>query len=160
MDELCRFLTDRIPEPAGVSVLHNDWKLDNAMFDAKNPGRLVAVFDWDMTTLGDPLIDLGTLLSYWGEAGEAPRGTGGNVTALPGMLTRAEIADRYARRTGFDVGAAPFYETFGLFKTAVVIEQIYVRYVRGQTKDERFAALGPAVPMLADAAQQVAARLR
>lgn len=160
MDELCAFLTERIPAPVGVSVLHNDWKLDNAMFDEDDPGKLVAVFDWDMTTLGDPLIDLGTLLSYWGEAGEGARGTGGNVTTLPGMLTRAEIAQRYAERTGFDVSAAPFYETFGLFKTAVVIEQIYVRFVRGQTKDERFAALGPAVPMLAEFAQQVAARLR
>lgn len=160
MDELCTFLAERIPTPVGVSVLHNDWKLDNAMFDANDPGKLVAVFDWDMTTLGDPLIDLGTLLGYWAEAGEGARGTGGNVTTLPGMLTRDEIAQRYAKRTGFDVSTAPFYEAFGLFKTAVVIEQIYVRYVRGQTKDERFAALGPAVPMLADFAQQVAARLR
>lgn len=161
MDELCTFLAERIPEPAGVSVLHNDWKLDNAMFDADDPGKLVAVFDWDMATLGDPLVDLGTLLSYWGQASDStPRGTGGNVTTLPGMLTRDEIAERYARRTGFDVSAAPFYETFGLFKTAVVLEQIYVRFVRGQTKDDRFAALGPVVPMLADLAQQAASRLR
>jgi aminoglycoside phosphotransferase (APT) family kinase protein len=160
MDELCAFLAERIPPPAGVSVLHNDWKLDNAMFDAADPGRLVAVFDWDMTTLGDPLVDLGTLLSYWAEAGDTtPRGTGGSVTALPGFLTRDEIAERYARRTGIDVSAAPFFETFGLFKTAVVIEQIYVRYVRGQTKDERFAALGGAVPLLADVALQSARRL-
>lgn len=161
MDELCSFLTERIPAPVAVSVLHNDWKLDNAMFDAADPGKLVAVFDWDMTTLGDPLVDLGTLLSYWGEAGDAnARGTGGNVTTLRGFLTRAQIAERYARRTGFDVSAVPFYETFGLFKTAVVIEQIYVRFVRGQTKDERFGALGPVVPMLADLARQAAARLR
>jgi len=160
MDELCTWLTERVPAPAGVSVLHNDWKLDNAMFDAADPGKLVAVFDWDMTTLGDPLVDLGTLLSYWGEAGDSsPRGTGGSVTTMPGMLTRDEIAERYARRTGIDVGALPFFETFGLFKTAVVLEQIYVRFVRGQTKDDRFSALGPVVPMLADLAQRAASRL-
>jgi len=160
MDELCTWLAGRIPRPVAASVLHNDWKLDNAMFDADDPGRLVAVFDWDMTTLGDPLVDLGTLLSYWAEPGDAsPRGTGGNVTALPGFLGREKLAERYARRTGFDVAAVPFYETFGLFKTAVVLEQIYVRYVRGQTKDERFAALGPFVPMLADLARASASRL-
>lgn len=161
MDELCGWLADRIPEPTATSVLHNDWKLDNAMFAADDPGRLVAVFDWDMTTLGDPLVDLGTLLSYWGEAGDAtPRGTGVTVTALPGFLSRGELAERYARRTGIDVAALPFFETFGLFKTAVVLEQIYVRYVRGQTKDERFAALGDYVPMLAELARQSATRLR
>jgi len=160
MDELCTWLAERIPKPVATSVLHNDWKLDNAMFDADDPSRLVAVFDWDMTTLGDPLVDLGTLLGYWAEASDtSPRGTGGNVTSLPGFLTRDELAERYARRTGFDVSQAPFYETFGLFKTAVVLEQIYVRYVRGQTKDERFAALGDFVPKLADLAQASARRL-
>ncbi len=160
MDELCTWLAERIPPPAGTSVLHNDWKLDNAMFSAEDPGRLVAIFDWDMTTLGDPLVDLGTLLGYWGEAGDtSPRGTGGNVTTLPGFLTRRELAERYAQRTGFDVSNLPFYETFALFKTAVVLEQIYVRYVRGQTKDERFAALGAYVPTLADLARESAARL-
>jgi aminoglycoside phosphotransferase (APT) family kinase protein len=160
MDELGALLADRIPSSPEVSVLHNDWKLDNTMYDAQDLSRIVAVFDWDMTTLGDPLIDLGTLLGYWGQASdEVARGTGSMVTALPGFLTRDELVERYARRTGRDLSKLAFYETFALFKTAVVLEQIYVRYVRGQTQDERFALLGPHVPMLADAAQRRAGNL-
>lgn len=160
MDRLHDWLAAGRPESSAVAVLHNDWKLDNAMFAAKDPGRLVAVFDWDMTTLGDPLVDLGTFLGYWAEAGDAvPRGTGSAVTALPGFPTRAELAERYHVRTGTDVSLLPWYETFGLFKTAVVLEQIFVRFVRGQTKDERFGALGSMVPLLADAALATAARL-
>ena len=160
MDELCRWLAERMPESRAVSVVHNDWKLDNAMLSADDPGRLVAVFDWDMTTLGDPLIDLGTFLSYWSEAGDAvPRGTGVNVSALPGFPTRAELAERYRDRTGHDLSSLAWYETFGLFKTAVVLEQIYVRFVRGQTQDERFKLLGGYVPLLADAAQRSASQL-
>jgi len=160
MDELRGWLSARMPASGAVAVLHNDWKLDNAMYAAEDPGRLVAVFDWDMTTLGDPLVDLGTFLGYWAEAGDTvPRGTGSSVTALPGFPTRAELAERYGRRTGADVSTLPWYETFGLFKTAVVLEQIHVRFVRGQTKDERFEALGAMVPLLADAARATAARL-
>jgi len=159
MDGVCRWLMQRIPSSPAVSVLHNDWKLDNTMFDPQDLGRVVAVFDWDMTTLGDPLVDLGTLLGYWGEAGDGVlRGTGSAVTTLPGFLTRGELADRYARRTGRDLSQLPFYEVFAMFKTAVVLEQIYVRYVRGQTQDERFAMLGPHVPSLAEAAQALATR--
>ncbi|MBM4265306.1 MAG: phosphotransferase family protein [Deltaproteobacteria bacterium] len=156
MDQLARWLTERIPEPQRVSVLHNDYKLDNAMFAADASGRLVAVFDWDMTSLGDPLVDLGTLLGYWSETADvAPRGTGGAVSELPGFPTRAEIAERYAARTGADLTHLPFFETFALFKTAVVLEQIYVRFVRGQTQDERFRALGDLVPILARTAQKL-----
>ncbi|MFP6664460.1 MAG: phosphotransferase family protein [Deltaproteobacteria bacterium] len=150
MDKAAEWCLAHIPEPTGVSVLHNDYKLDNCMYDGDDPGRLVAIFDWDMTSLGDPLVDLGTLLGYWSEPGdEGQRGTGGGVTTLAGFLTRAEMTRRYAERTGFDVSNIGFYETFALFKTAVVIEQIYVRWVRGQTKDDRFEALGAIVPLLA-----------
>ncbi len=160
MDELCLWLDARMPDSSAVAVLHNDWKLDNAMFALEDPGRLHAVFDWDMATLGDPLVDLGTFLGYWAEAGDdAPRGTGSAVTALGGFPARAELADRYRARTGTDLSALPWYETFGLFKTAVVLEQIYVRFVRGQTRDDRFAALGSMVPLLAEAARRTAGRL-
>jgi len=160
MDELATWLAARIPAPERVSVLHNDYKLDNAMFSIDDPGRLVAIFDWDMTSLGDPLVDLGTLLGYWSQADDAtPRGTGGGVTMLAGFPTRDEIAERYAARTGTNLDHLPWFETFALFKTAVVLEQIYVRFVKGQTQDERFRTLGDAVPMLATAAQASAARL-
>lgn len=160
MDQLAAWLVERIPDPQRVSVLHNDYKLDNAMFAADDPGRLVAIFDWDMTSLGDPLVDLGTLLGYWSEAADAtPRGTGGGVTTLPGFPTRVEVAERYAARTGVDLTHVPWFETFALFKTAVVLEQIYVRFVRGQTQDERFKALGEFVPQLAKAAEVCAGGL-
>jgi aminoglycoside phosphotransferase (APT) family kinase protein len=159
MEELGAWLLARIPESKAISVLHNDFKLDNAMYAIDDPGRLVAVFDWDMVTVGDPLVDLGTLLGYWPEDGDsASRGTGQSVSQLPGFLTRQGLADRYAERTGFDLANIAFYEAFALFKTAVVIEQIYVRWVRGQTKDDRFEPMGAMVPVLAQAAQQVASR--
>ena len=159
MEELAAWLLPRIPESTAVSVLHNDYKLDNAMYAMDDPGRLVAVFDWDMVTVGDPLVDLGTLLGYWPQAGDSTsRGTGQSISQLPGFLSRQELADRYAERTGFDLTHIAFYEAFALFKTAVVIEQIYVRWVRGQTKDDRFEKMGLLVPILAQAAQEVAAR--
>ena len=159
MEELGAWLQARIPESSQVAVLHNDFKLDNAMYDLDDPGRLVAVFDWDMVTVGDPLVDLGTLLGYWTDPDdEIARGTGQAVSRLSGFLNRQELADRYAARTGFDLDNLGFYETFALFKTAVVIEQIYVRWVRGQTQDSRFENMGALVPLLAQAAQHVAAR--
>lgn len=160
MDQLAVWLGERIPAPERVSVLHNDYKLDNAMFAADDARRLVAIFDWDMTSLGDPLVDLGTLLGYWSEAAdETPRGTGGSVTTLPGFPTRAEVAERYGKRTGVNLTHLPWFETFALFKTAVVLEQIYVRFVKGQTQDERFKALGEFVPQLAKAAEVCAGGL-
>lgn len=159
MDELAAWLGARIPSPERVSVLHNDYKLDNAMFALDDPGRLVAIFDWDMTSLGDPLIDLGTLLGYWTEEGDqTPRGTGG-VTHLSGFPSRAELAERYQARSGINLDKLAWYESFALFKTAVVLEQIYVRFVKGQTQDERFKALGEFVPRLAEAAEVCAKKL-
>ncbi len=159
MEEVCAWLRERIPAPQTIAVLHNDYKLDNAMFDLADPGRLVAVFDWDMASLGDPLVDLGTLLGYWSEAGDAGvRGTAGGIMAMSGFPTRHEVVQRYAARTGFDVTRIDFYEAFALFKTAVVLEQIYVRWVRGQTKDARFEGLGGIVPILAESARLVVAR--
>lgn len=150
MDRAAAWCLEHIPVPQSVSVLHNDYKLDNCMYGADDPGRLVAIFDWDMASLGDPLVDLGTLLGYWSEAtDDMGRGTVGGVSTLDGFLKRDELAERYAARTGLDLSEIGFYETFALFKTAVVLEQIYVRWVRGQTKDARFEGLGSIVPQLA-----------
>ena len=156
MDELRDWLVANIPQSNQVAVLHNDYKLDNTIYDLADPGRLVGVFDWDMVTLGDPLVDLGTLLGYWSQQSDTgPRAaTGTPVSQCPGFLTRAELTERYQARTGFDVSALSFYEIFALFKTAVVVEQIYVRWVRGQTRDARFEALGALTPVLAAAAEE------
>ena len=157
MDELRDWLVANVPRSKQVAVLHNDYKLDNTIYDLADPGQLVGVFDWDMVTLGDPLVDLGTLLGYWSQQSDTgPRAaTGTPVSQCPGFLTREELTERYQARTGFDVSTLSFYEIFALFKTAVVVEQIYVRWVRGQTRDARFEALGALTPVLAAAAQEL-----
>lgn len=160
IDLLARWLAERIPPSPPPTLLHNDYKLDNVMLDRADPGRLVAVLDWEMATVGDPLVDLGILLCYWPEAGDPPirREAIDSVTALPGWCSRAELLARYTARTGRDVSGIAFYETFALYKVAVVVEQIYARYRRGQTRDERFAAFETRVPDLAAAALEVAER--
>lgn len=164
VDEVVRWLGERIPpEPypeanRPATLVHNDFKLDNVMLALDDPSRVVAILDWEMCTVGDPLIDLGILLCYWAEANdpEARRESISPVTTKPGWLTRQEIINLYAEKTGRDVSAIAFYEIFALFKIAVVIQQIYFRYVRGQTHDERFAAFGPRVEGLARAALELA----
>ncbi len=154
MESLAAWLLAHLPAPAAPTVVHNDFKLDNMMLDPSDPGHVVAVLDWDMTTLGDPRIDLGTLLGYWPEASDPPErlAIAMQPTYLEGFPTRAEVVARYAARVDRNVADIAFFETFALFKLAVVLQQIYVRFVRGQTKDERFAAMGESVRRLADIA--------
>ena len=156
MDALATWLVERIPTALAPTIVHNDFKLDNMMLDRADPGRVVAVLDWDMTTLGDPRIDVGTLLGYWPEASDPPErlAIAMQPTYLAGFPTRAEIVARYAARSGRDLAAIHFFETFALFKLAVVLQQIYVRFVRGQTKDERFAVMGESVRRLAEIASE------
>lgn len=149
-------LANQPPEGA-PSLIHNDYKLDNVMLDAQDPGQIVAIFDWDMCTLGDPLSDLGALLAYWMEPDDPP-----HFQALAMMpvdsdfLSRPELVERYAARSGRDVSHIAFYHALGLYRVVVIIAQIYVRYVRGQTQDQRFAAFGPMIPAAAQAALDVA----
>jgi len=148
--EMAAWLTQHLPASPPATLLHNDWRLDNMMLDANDPGRCEAVFDWDMCTLGDPLADLGTLLSAWIEVQEAPPGSG-LVTMpsnTPGFLSRREAVERYGRRRGVDVSNIAYYYVFGLFKIAVVLQQIYYRYHAGQTKDARFANMEQGAEML------------
>ena len=140
VDELTQWLHDKLPASPPPTLLHNDYRLDNIMLDSADPGRVVAVFDWDMCTIGDPLADLGTLLSLWMEAGEGMSGgsQGGMPSHVPGFLTRREAVERYGKRRGVDISNVPYYYVFGIFKIAVVVQQIYHRFHLGQTKDERF----------------------
>ncbi len=144
------------PDPARPTVVHGDFKLDNVMLDRDDPTRVVAVLDWEMCALGDPLVDLGILLGYWlAPSSGAPDGGHdalSTVTDRPGWWHRQAILDRYAAQTGLDLSGIGYYETFALFKLAVVLQQIYVRYVRGQTDDPRFAGLGGRVRRLAERA--------
>ncbi|HEX2484211.1 MAG TPA: phosphotransferase, partial [Myxococcota bacterium] len=142
-------LARTVPRGAGASLVHNDLKLDNCQFDPADPDRVKSIFDWDMTTLGDPLVDLGTLLGYWSQADDgADRSPTNALTNQPGFPTRRELAERYAARRDVPLESITWYEAFAIWKTAVVLQQIYIRFVRGQTSDERFRLLGPRVPVL------------
>jgi len=160
MDALAEWLRDHLPaDPAAPSVVHGDFKLDNVMLDPGDPGRIVAVFDWEMSALGDPLVDLGILLAYWGPtAPPEQRDALTTVTNRPGYLTPDEMVARYAARSGRDVSHIRYYEIFAVFKIAVVIQQIYYRYVQGQTTDSRFATFDARVAYLARHAAGLAVR--
>jgi len=158
---LLRWLADNIPPSPRPTLVHNDFKLDNIMLDLHNPGRVEAVLDWEMATVGDPLVDLGCTLCYWTEAGD-PAMRGGamsGITAEPGWLKRADLVRRYAEKTACDVSTLGYYEVFGLFKLGVILQQIYYRYHRGQTQDQRFRDFDLRVRGLMIAAMELAERL-
>ena len=164
LEQVVGWLSERIPpEPdplAGrpATLVHNDFKLDNVMLDLHEPSRIIAILDWEMCTVGDPLIDLGIALCYWAqkEDPEARRESISPVTTEAGWLRREELTARYAAQTGRDVSSIAFYEVFALFKVAVVLQQIYFRYVKGQTRDERFKDFDRRVAGLARAAWELA----
>jgi aminoglycoside phosphotransferase (APT) family kinase protein len=140
MDQMVQWLSERLPADGAdaATIVHNDFKLDNIMLDVNSPERVVAVLDWEMCSVGDPLIDLGLLLCYWTLQSAARQGSLRAVTTAPGWFTREELIERYAMRTGRDLSGIVFYEAFARFKVAVIIQQIYYRFARGQTSDERF----------------------
>ena len=151
VETLVAWLHDAPPTLQTTTLLHNDYQLENILVDTTDPTVPVAVLDWDMCTRGDPLMDLGYLLNGWVELDDDPAWR--RLTPMPdpepGYLTRREIVDRYAQRTGFDVGRAHWYHVFGVFKLLVILQQIYIRFQRGQTQDQRFKILGERVEGLA-----------
>jgi aminoglycoside phosphotransferase (APT) family kinase protein len=161
LDALALWLLERLPPDTDrPGIVHGDFKLDNIMLDAVDPSRVVAVFDWEMSALGEPLIDLGMLLAYW--VPTAPpdhRDAFTTVTDRPGWLTREEIIERYAGQSHRSLDTLPYFEVFAFFKFAVLLQQIYWRYVRNQTDDARFAAFGDRVVFLARAASSLMERL-
>lgn len=158
MDELYRWLKNNQPQHAIASLVHNDYKLDNTMLDRSDPSKLVAIFDWDMCTLGDPLCDLGALLCYWSEPSDPAYYKNASMMPVdnPNFMTRAELVERYANRSGRDVSNIHFYHALGLYRLVVIVAQIYIRYARGQTQDQRFATFGERIPLLLQAAHDVA----
>ncbi len=158
MESVYTWLKDNQQPSQRFSLVHNDFKLDNVMLADDDPGRVVAVFDWDMCTLGDPLSDLGALLTYWTEAADPPYLQA--VAMMPvgdmGFMTRDELVQRYVEKSGRSVDHVNFYHALGLFRLTVIIAQIYIRYKRGQTEDKRFAAFEQMIPLMARAAQETA----
>ena len=159
MTGLARYLTDNLPgrgtaaQNPDATLLHNDFKYDNVVLNS-NLDQINAILDWEMCTVGDPLMDVGTSLSYWAEADDDLFRKTFNLTWLPGNLTRRAFADRYAEKSGRDVSSILYYYVFGLFKNAVVMQQIYARYKQGLTNDERFAGLLTGVEALSSVGVQ------
>jgi len=160
MDMLAAWLAERLPpDPPRPTLVHGDFKLDNVMLDARDIGHIVAVFDWEMSAVGDPLIDLGILLCYCVHTSTVSQHDAvTSVTHRAGWFTRAEILERYGERTGLDLTNVTFYEVFAVFKLAVVLQQIFYRYHRGQTDDARFATLDSRVTWLARIATALAGK--
>ncbi len=156
MSEVHARLEASTPAPQRVSFVHNDLKLDNCMFDPSDPDRVIAIFDWDMTTLGDPLIDLGTLLNYWPEVEDGHTGRIGHPgMEQMGLPKRAELIAHYGERAGLDVSQAKWYWAFGLWKTAVVGQQLYYRWAQGDSSDDRMRTMGDGVPLLSATAARL-----
>lgn len=144
VETISAWIKAHMPTQTGASLVHNDYKYDNMVLSSEDLTRIVAVLDWEMCTLGDPLTDLGTALAYWVQADDPSdlRPARWGPTSLPGSLTRMQMLERYQAKTGREVPNIVFYYVFALFKTAVIIQQIYYRYHHGFTKDERFASMG------------------
>jgi aminoglycoside phosphotransferase (APT) family kinase protein len=154
LERVAMWLEVARPPERGAALIHNDFKYDNVVFDPAAPARVVAVLDWEMSTVGEPLLDLGTTLGYWLDPNDPDdlRALLPDATTAPGGLSRADVLQRYAARTGRDVGDGVFQYVFGLFKIAVIMQQIYARHRQGLTSDPRFASLGDAVAACARAA--------
>lgn len=135
------WLSENIPGESGASLVHNDYKFDNIMLNPGDLTRITAVLDWEMVTIGDPLMDLGTTLGYWmsRDAGEEMLNMPFNPRVLMENITRRELAEMYAAASGRDLPNILFYYVFGTFKIAVIAQQIYVRFAKGHTSDPRFA---------------------
>lgn len=142
------------------ALIHNDFKFDNVVLDPEDLANIVGILDWEMSTLGDPLMDLGTTLCYWVEARDPPlmHEIRFGPTHLPGMFTRAQLIERYAEKSGRNVDKILFYYVFGLFKTAVVAQQIYYRYKHGYTTDKRFEKMLLGAKVMSQYAEAVIAR--
>lgn len=156
VDAVATWLAGHMPTSGAPTLLHNDFKYDNLVLAPDDLTRVTAILDWEMATVGDPLMDLGTALCYWVQADDPAelQAFAFGPTHAPGSFTRAEFAEHYARRSGRNLDAMAFYYAFGLFKTAVVAQQIYVRFVRGHTKDPRFAIMIEGVRALASQAER------
>jgi aminoglycoside phosphotransferase (APT) family kinase protein len=157
LDELAGRLRAAVPASGGAAIVHGDYRLDNTILDHADPARIVAVVDWEMATLGDPLADLGLLLVYMSDAAAGVVDVATAAGANPGFLGPDRIAQAYAERSGLDLAALDFYVVLGYFKLAVVAEGIAARHAKGQTVGEGFERIGRSVPVLVDAALEVAA---
>ncbi len=140
-EKVIAWLKANMPDDVKTCVIHNDYRFDNVVLNPDNPFEIIGVLDWEMATLGDPLMDLGNTLAYWVEADDDPQFQlmRRQPTHLKGMLTRKEVVEYYLGKSGLSLQNFDFYEVYGLFRLAAIIQQLYYRFYHGQTKDKRFA---------------------
>lgn len=155
-EDVRRWLEDNMPAgEVGHSILHGDYRLDNVILCADNPFEIKAILDWEISALGDPLMDLGNTLAYWSQVGDPDEILMMRMqpSNAPGMLTRTEICEIYEAETGFDLSNINYYLVYGVFRLAVILQQIYYRYYHGQTKNPAFAAFAGRTDMLGNYAR-------
>ncbi len=161
-EDVMGWLEQRRPDDVRRCLIHNDWRLDNLVLDPDDPLQVRAVLDWEMATVGDPLMDLGGALAYWIQADDDPifQAFRRQPSHLPGMPGRAEVVQRYCAGAGIELGASGFgfYEVFGLFRLAVIVQQIYYRYARGQTRNPALAGFGAAAAHLIGRCERIIAQ--
>ncbi|MCC7335669.1 MAG: phosphotransferase family protein [Pirellulaceae bacterium] len=160
LDQLEKWLAEHCPADGQPALIHNDYKYDNLILDSRDLTRIVAVLDWEMATVGDPFMDLGMSLAYWIEPDDSVsmRALAFGPTMLRGSLTRQQLYERYCQQTGRQTSQIMFYYSFGLYKLAVIVQQIYARYVCGLTADPRFAGMNDRVAALGRAGSQAIAK--
>lgn len=148
--KVMRWLEENRPPDVRSCIIHNDWRLDNVVLDPQDPQRIIGVLDWEMATIGDPLMELGSMMAYWIEAGDDrfAQMFRRQPTHLPGMLTRREVVELYAERSGLKIDDFRFYEVYGLFRLAGIIQQIYKRYHDKETTNPAFKRFWLATHML------------
>ena len=157
MIEVADVLDRKMPPPQRAAILHNDLKLDNCQFDPADPDLVHSVFDWDMATLGDPRVDVGILLNYWPDPNDSPadRGMYPDGQEMLGLPSQAEILAVYGEITGLELADIRWYQAFASWKTAIVLQQLHDRYLRGETSDERMASRGDRVAEFAARARRL-----
>lgn len=158
VDKIAIWMQQHMPAAGEPALIHNDYKYDNIVLRSDNHTEIIGVLDWEMSTIGDPLTDLGTALAYWVDPDDSDelQEIRWGPTTCAGSLTRAGVVDRYARQTGRDITPMPFYLALARFKVAVIVQQIYYRYHHGLTKDARFAKMPEVVKALLRASLQAA----
>jgi aminoglycoside phosphotransferase (APT) family kinase protein len=157
VDEVIRRLRNAIPESPAPTIVHGDYRLGNMMMAYNEPGRVVAILDWEMATLGDPLSDVGYTLMYWTEEGDDPNAAAGSLaTAVPGFATRAELVEEYERITGRDLSHIDFYQVLASYKLSIIVEGIHARYLAGETVGEGFEGMGERATLLMRNALKIA----
>ncbi len=141
IERVIEWLNANLPPKSNAALIHNDYKYDNLVLDPDDLSQIIAVLDWEMATIGDPLMDLGTTLGYWIEPDDPPEMKMFGLTHLPGNLNREQLAARYTEKSGREIYNIVFYYVYGVFKISVIVQQIYFRYKQGLTQDKRFAPL-------------------